>query len=117
MKLRIATVIAIVSSLSALGATAAQAESRYYYQGSVGSYGAVSGTPRSNLYFSGAYTAGGYEYCEGVQTGPTYEGINSLLYSKCGSGTSVTSSFPETSGRAVVQNGFQAQTIWGEERW
>lgn len=117
MKIRLATVFVVLSGLSIFGTAVAQAESRYYYQGYVGAYGAVSGTPRSNLYFSGAYTGGGYEYCEGVQTGPTYEGINSLIYAKCGSGTSVTSSFPETSGRAVLQNGYQGQTIYGEERW
>jgi hypothetical protein len=112
-------VAAITVALAVCMATAsmALAEGRYYYQGGVGAYGAVSGTPRSTLNFSGAYTGGGWEYCEGVQTGPTYEGIDSLIYASCGSSTSVTSSFPATSGRAVLQNGYHEQTIWGEERW
>jgi hypothetical protein len=114
---RWAIVLAAMFCLSMVGAAAAQAEGRYYYQGGVGAYGAVSGTPRSNLYFSGAYTGGGWEYCEGVQTGATYEGIDSLIYAACGSSTSVTSSFPSTAGRAVLQNGYHSQTIWGEERW
>jgi hypothetical protein len=117
MKHRLAIALASMCGLGLLSTAAAQAEGRYYYQGGVGAYGAVSGTPRSNLYFSGAYTGGGAEYCEGVQTGATYEGINSLIYAACGSGTSVTSSFPSTSGRAVLVNGYKSQTIWGEERW
>ena len=118
MRHRFATVLASIFCLGLCVAAFTQAESRIYYNAGVAAYGAVSGTPRSTLSFSGAYSSGGGEYCEGVQTGAKYEGINSLLHSACtNGGSSVTSSFAAESGRAVLVNGFKVQKIAGEERW
>lgn len=117
MKRKLASVVALACAVAMLTTAVAQATSAFYYNAGLAAWAAVSGTPRSTLSFAGSYTSGGGEYCVGVQTGATYEGINSLVDAACGSGTSVTSSFPARSGRDVTQNGSLTQHMLAEERW
>jgi hypothetical protein len=115
VKKTLIAVLAAVCISAALAVPTANASSEYFYNGYVGSGGAVSGVPHGSTYFVGAYTSSQENrYCIFLQNVN-----NNLVYEKCvlwaGSNTE---SFPSQFGRGFLENsGGPTAHFLAEERW
>jgi opacity protein-like surface antigen len=97
---------------AAVAPAAAQAsESRFYFEGHLGTNQAVSGTPRSNLWFAAGYTGENTNFCVGA--------LNHSAKRICFNNvTSVTYNFGEfIEDRAWLENAGPNRVFKGEERW
>ncbi|MHB8243287.1 MAG: hypothetical protein ACYDHN_15030 [Solirubrobacteraceae bacterium] len=116
MKSRIIAMLLAVCCIGAIGASAAQANSEYFYQNNrLGAGSKVSGTPHGTTYFVGAYSSSGDTFCVGLR----YNGeVHQEKYVVCTTGSSATTSFGSQYGFGQLSNeGPNAGTFTAEERY
>ncbi len=111
---RLISAVACICAIAAVGTSAAQANSQYFFNGYLGAGQKASGTPHGTDYFVASYQSGALA-CVALQPG---ENSNVVKYEVCGTGSGVSTSFPAQFGRGNLLNS-SASTFHflAEERW